>query len=68
MAKELGSMKRHLGFDFAMVPKAEQHLGTMRQLMTLSYPPLQSAAREAASSLPKGQPGKPAKVQSWLDD
>ena len=24
MAKELGSMKRHLGFDFAMVPKAEQ--------------------------------------------
>ena len=25
MAKELASMKRHLGFDFAMVPKAEQH-------------------------------------------
>jgi glycine/D-amino acid oxidase-like deaminating enzyme len=25
MAKELASMKRHLGFDFVMVPKTEQH-------------------------------------------
>jgi type IV secretion system protein VirD4 len=39
------------------LPKAEQHLGTMRQLMTLSYPPLQSAAREALAHLQKGQAG-----------
>jgi glycine/D-amino acid oxidase-like deaminating enzyme len=25
LAKELAAMKQHLGFDFAMVPKAEQH-------------------------------------------
>jgi glycine/D-amino acid oxidase-like deaminating enzyme len=25
LAAELGSMKRHLGFDFAMVPRTEQH-------------------------------------------
>ncbi len=37
--------------------RAEQHLGTLRQLLTLSYPPLQSAAREAAASMKKGEAG-----------
>jgi len=37
------------------LPKREQHLGTVRELLTLTYPPLKSAAAQAARMAAKGQ-------------
>ena len=37
------------------LPKHEQHLGTVRQLLTLTYPPLRAAAHEAANAMRTSQ-------------
>ncbi len=39
------------------LPRQDQHLGSVRQLLTLTYPPLKSAAEEAARVAAKGQDG-----------
>ena len=39
------------------LPKKEQHLGTVRELLTLTYPPLKSAAEQAARMAARGPDG-----------
>jgi type IV secretion system protein VirD4 len=37
-----------------VLPPQDRHLGTVRELLTLSYPPLVHAAEQAAKAMPKG--------------
>ncbi len=56
-------LTRGLDLYALRLPKAQQHLGTVRQLMTLSYPPLLAAAKEAVKAVQKGEGAGPSEAE-----